>query len=108
MPYDALPRALRAGGGTSHDRHREPTGHPHDARPEVRPGQLFIAGQWREAADGGRTDVIDPSTGQTVATVAAGTAEDVAAAVTAARAAFPAWRETPARERAASCTGFRH
>jgi acyl-CoA reductase-like NAD-dependent aldehyde dehydrogenase len=69
------------------------------SRPEVRPGQLFIAGQWREAADGGRLDVLDPSTGRTVTTVAAGTAEDVDAAVTAARAAFPAWRDTPARER---------
>jgi hypothetical protein len=33
---------------------------------ESGPGRLFIGGQWREAADGARTDVIDPSTGQVV------------------------------------------
>ena len=35
---------------------------------ETDPGQLFIGGQWREAADGSRMDVIDPSTGQVVVT----------------------------------------
>jgi acyl-CoA reductase-like NAD-dependent aldehyde dehydrogenase len=69
-------------------------------RPDVRPGQLFIAGHWREASDGARTDVIDPSTGRTITTVAAGTTADVDAAVTAAGAAFRAWRDTPPRERA--------
>ena len=69
------------------------------SRPDLVPGRLFIGGQWREAATGGRLDVLDPSTGQVVTTVAAGTAKDIDDAVTAARAAFPAWRDTPARER---------
>jgi acyl-CoA reductase-like NAD-dependent aldehyde dehydrogenase len=68
-------------------------------RPEPAPGQLFIDGRWRDAADGGRLDVLDPSTGTLATTVAAGTAKDVEDAVTAARAAFPAWRDTPVRER---------
>lgn len=68
-------------------------------RPEPAPGQLFIDGRWRDAADGGRLDVLDPSTGKVITTVAAGTAKDVEEAVAAARAAFPAWRDTPARER---------
>ena len=55
---------------------------------ESGPGQLFIGGQWREAADGARTDVFDPSTGQVVTTVAEASAADVDAAVRAAREAF--------------------
>ncbi|MEU9899506.1 betaine-aldehyde dehydrogenase, partial [Streptomyces phaeochromogenes] len=39
---------------------------------ESGPGQLFIGGQWREAADGARTDVFDPSTGQVVTSVGGG------------------------------------
>ena len=69
-------------------------------RPDVRTGQLFIGGQWRDAADGARTDVLDPSTGRVVTTAAAGSAADVDAAVAAARSAFPSWRGTPPRERA--------
>jgi phenylacetaldehyde dehydrogenase len=69
-------------------------------RPEVGPGRLFVGGEWRDASDGGRADVVDPSTGRTVTTVPVATADDVDAAVTAARAAFPAWRDTPPRERA--------
>jgi acyl-CoA reductase-like NAD-dependent aldehyde dehydrogenase len=69
------------------------------SRPEPDPGQLYIDGRWRDAADGGRLDVLDPSTGRIVTTVAAGTGKDVDDAVTAARAAFPAWRDTPARDR---------
>ncbi|MEU9209824.1 aldehyde dehydrogenase family protein [Streptomyces sp. NPDC048415] len=55
---------------------------------ESGPGRLFIGGQWREAADGARTDVIDPSTGRVVTTVAEAGAADVDAAVRAAREAF--------------------
>ena len=73
-------------------------------RAEVRPGQLFIAGAWRDTADGGRIDAIDPSTGQTVTTVAAGTTDDVDAAVAAGRAAFPTWRDTPQRPRPLATT----
>ncbi|MGW2635954.1 aldehyde dehydrogenase family protein [Streptomyces sp. NPDC001348] len=65
------------------------------------PGQLFIGGQWREAADGARTDVIDPSTGQVVTTVAEAGAADVDDAVRAARAAFDGgeWSGLSGRER---------
>ena len=37
---------------------------------EIEPGRLFIAGQWREAADGARTEVVDPPRGAVVTTVA--------------------------------------
>ena len=35
---------------------------------EIEPGRLFIGGQWQEAADGARIDVIDPARGAVVTT----------------------------------------
>ncbi|UIX28924.1 aldehyde dehydrogenase family protein [Streptomyces sp. GQFP] len=68
---------------------------------EIEPGRLFIGGQWREAADGARTEVVDPSRGTVVATVAEASAADVDAAVRAAREAFESgpWAATTGRER---------
>jgi acyl-CoA reductase-like NAD-dependent aldehyde dehydrogenase len=68
---------------------------------EIEPGQLFIGGQWREAADGARTEVVDPSRGAVVTTVAEAGAADVDAAVRAAREAFDAgaWSGLSGRER---------
>ena len=45
-------------------------------------------------------DVINPSTGETIAQVPAGTAEDVDAAVETAKRALPEWLETTPGERA--------
>ncbi|MBE4738463.1 aldehyde dehydrogenase family protein [Streptomyces caniscabiei] len=71
-------------------------------RPHIEPGGLFIAGAWREAESGGRRDVVDPSTGRVVTTVAEADETDLDAAVAAAREAFDEgpWSRTPARERA--------
>ncbi|WDF35610.1 aldehyde dehydrogenase family protein [Streptomyces sp. T12] len=68
---------------------------------EIEPGRLFIGGQWREAADGARTEVVDPSRGAVVTTVADAGAADVDAAVRAAREAFDdgAWSGLSGRER---------
>lgn len=68
---------------------------------EIEPGRLFIGGQWREAADGARTDVVDPSRGAVVTTVADAGAADVDAAVRAARDAFDGgtWSGLSGRER---------
>ncbi|MFD4601408.1 aldehyde dehydrogenase family protein [Streptomyces sp. NPDC058464] len=65
------------------------------------PGQLFIGGHWREAADGARTEVTDPATGQVITTVAEAGAADVDAAVRAARETFDAgdWSGLSGRER---------
>jgi acyl-CoA reductase-like NAD-dependent aldehyde dehydrogenase len=46
-------------------------------------------------------DVLDPATGEEIGRIPAGDAGAAAKAVAAARAAQPAWRETPAAERAA-------
>ncbi|MFZ0089307.1 MAG: aldehyde dehydrogenase family protein [Solirubrobacteraceae bacterium] len=64
------------------------------------PQQLFIGGQWRDAASGATSDVLNSFTGERVTTQAAAGVEDVDAAVTAAAAAFPAWAATePAQRR---------
>ncbi|MCX5197658.1 aldehyde dehydrogenase family protein [Streptomyces sp. NBC_00249] len=62
---------------------------------------MYIGGEWRPAAGSGRIEVVNPADEQVVAVVPAGTAEDVDAAVRAARAAFPAWAATAPAERAA-------
>ncbi len=52
------------------------------------PRQLLINGEWVDAADGETFDSIDPGTGEVLASVAHGKAEDVDRAVRAARAAL--------------------
>jgi phenylacetaldehyde dehydrogenase len=62
------------------------------------PRQLFINGQWTEAASGKTFETPNPATGDTLARVAEGDAEDVDRAVKAARKAFddgPWGRMTP-------------
>ncbi|MBW3652130.1 MAG: aldehyde dehydrogenase family protein [Actinobacteria bacterium] len=49
-----------------------------------------------------RIEVHDPATGEVLDTIPAGSAAAADAAVKAARAAFPLWRETPAADRAAA------
>jgi succinate-semialdehyde dehydrogenase/glutarate-semialdehyde dehydrogenase len=61
--------------------------------------QLFIGGEWREASGGATLDVEDPSTGETIATVADATPEDASAALDAAVAAQAEWAAHPPRER---------
>ena len=51
---------------------------------------------------GGEMDVSSPATGESLGRMANGEAPDAAAAVEAAYAAFPGWRDTPAQDRAAS------
>ena len=55
----------------------------------------FIRGDWIDAADGGTFEDRDPFTGETVAHVPSGGAEDAARAIQAASAAFEAWSATP-------------
>ncbi|WP_329599503.1 aldehyde dehydrogenase family protein [Streptomyces pseudovenezuelae] len=68
---------------------------------EIEPGRLFVGGRWREAADGARTEVLDPSRGVVLTTVAEAGADDVDAAVRAAREAFDGgtWSGLSGRER---------
>ena len=52
------------------------------------PRQLFINGQWADAASGKTFETLNPATGETLAHVAEGGAEDIDRAVRAARKAF--------------------
>ncbi|MEU5809828.1 MULTISPECIES: aldehyde dehydrogenase family protein [unclassified Streptomyces] len=62
---------------------------------------MYIAGEWRPAAGRDRIEVVNPADEQSIGGVPAGTADDVDAAVRAARAALPGWAATPPAERAA-------
>lgn len=64
-------------------------------------GRLFINGAWRESAGGARTSVLNPGTGQEVATVSSAVTADVDAAVAAAKASFNdgRWSRLSGRER---------
>jgi malonate-semialdehyde dehydrogenase (acetylating)/methylmalonate-semialdehyde dehydrogenase len=58
-----------------------------------------INGEWI-SSDAASTPVFNPSTGEVIAQCPAGGSAEINAAVEAAAAAFPAWSETPAVERA--------
>jgi malonate-semialdehyde dehydrogenase (acetylating)/methylmalonate-semialdehyde dehydrogenase len=60
----------------------------------------WIGGEWTQSSTGRMISVTNPRHGQDMGSVAFGGAEDVASAVHAAQAAFPAWKDVPIRERA--------
>ncbi|WP_432175447.1 aldehyde dehydrogenase family protein [Streptomyces sp. Tue6028] len=68
---------------------------------------MYIDGTWRPAAGRDTIEVVNPVDEQVIGRVPAGTAEDVDAAVRAARAAFPGWAATPPAERAARLAALR-
>ena len=59
----------------------------------------YINGQWIHSATAEYAPVANPATGELLAEVPLGGEADVASAVEAASAAFPAWRRTPPQER---------
>lgn len=63
------------------------------------PEKMLIGGEWVDAAGGERIEVENPSRREPLGSVPRATAEDVDRAVKAAAAAFPAWRDLPARDR---------
>jgi len=69
------------------DRHQRRFGH-------------FIRNEWVTPAAGAYFETTDPSTGEKLATVAQGSAEDIDRAVKAARAALPAWQSLSSHARA--------
>jgi aldehyde dehydrogenase (NAD+) len=68
---------------------------------EISPKQLFINNEWVYPHSGKTFQTVNPATGQTLAEIALADASDVDAAVAAAKAAFPAWSQTIAADRAA-------
>ncbi len=67
----------------------------------------FVAGRWIEAKASEFLDVRNPATGETIAKTPLSTADDLEAAVAAAKNAFPAWRDTPPAVRARAMFRFR-
>ena len=62
--------------------------------------KLVIAGEQRNASDGGTTEIRNPATGEVVDRVAAATQEDVNLAIDAAGAAFKKWSSVAPPQRA--------
>ncbi|WP_077034625.1 NAD-dependent succinate-semialdehyde dehydrogenase [Pelomonas sp. KK5] len=69
-------------------------------RADLQRTQNFINARWSDAADGRRLPVSDPASDAVFAEVPDSGAADARAAVDAAQAALPAWRATPAKQRA--------
>src|SRR5579863_1446209 len=63
----------------------------------------YINGRWTDSSSGTSQkewrDVVNPATGEVLASVPMGDAADVNAAVEAAAVAFPEWRRTPPEDR---------
>ncbi|CAM5568599.1 NAD/NADP-dependent betaine aldehyde dehydrogenase [Streptomyces alboniger] len=68
---------------------------------------MYIDGEWRPATGPDVIEVVNPVDERIVGRVPAGTAEDVDAAVRAARAALPAWAATAPADRAARLAALR-
>jgi aldehyde dehydrogenase (NAD+) len=69
--------------------------------PLVEDNTMLVGGKWLAAASTETIDVLNPATGERLARVPRGAAADVDAAVDAAEAALPAWRDTSPAVRAA-------
>ncbi|WP_030216680.1 gamma-aminobutyraldehyde dehydrogenase [Streptomyces sp. NRRL WC-3626] len=66
---------------------------------ELRRLRNYIGGEFRDAADGRTTEVVNPVTGEAYATAPLSGRADVDAAMAAAAEAFPGWRDTTPAER---------
>src|ERR1700733_14813012 len=60
----------------------------------------FINGKWQRPSAGQYFDTVDPSNGETLATVAQASADDINAAVKAERSASPLWQSLTPHARA--------
>jgi 1-pyrroline dehydrogenase len=61
--------------------------------------KMFVGGSWTESASGETMEVLNPATGEAIAEVPRGTAEDVERAVSAARDAWDEWRTKTPKDR---------
>jgi malonate-semialdehyde dehydrogenase (acetylating) / methylmalonate-semialdehyde dehydrogenase len=68
--------------------------------PPIRTLKNFIGGEWVDSTGTTLLDVTNPATGEVMAKAPLSTAADVDGAVRAAARAYPAWRATPAVQRA--------
>jgi aldehyde dehydrogenase len=59
----------------------------------------FIGGEWINASTNRTIDLLNPATGDKLATIQAGSGVDAVRAVAAAKNAFPKWSQTSAQQR---------
>ncbi len=62
--------------------------------------KAYVGGQYVDSKTEKLIDVFNPSTGEVIAKSPCCTMEEVEAAIAAAKAAYPAWRDTPVKKRA--------
>jgi aldehyde dehydrogenase (NAD+) len=67
---------------------------------DIKPGQLFINGRWRDAEGGKTMPTSNPATEEVITTLATASAGDVSEAIDAANAAFLTWSKLRGSERA--------
>lgn len=67
---------------------------------EIADYKMLIGGEWKDSSDGGVIEVMCPIDGQIIGHVPQGTRKDAVAALTTSQAAFKAWAQTPAIQRA--------
>jgi len=70
--------------------------------------QNYVGGRWTSSSATGFVDVHNPALGAVIARTPLSTRADLDAAVQAAAAAFPAWRDTPVVQRARAMIRFTH
>ncbi len=73
---------------------------PQLADPALFRQRCYINGQWQDADNGARLDVLNPATGQAIASVPLAGADETRRAIQAAEQALPAWKAKTAAERA--------
>src|SRR5437762_143970 len=69
------------------------------AAPPITRVPNYVNGEWRESNSADWQDVLNPATGEMLASVPLSGAAEVANAIEAASAAYPAWRRTPPEDR---------
>lgn len=69
------------------------------ADPTLLRDRILIDGRWTDGSNGDHAPVHDPTTGETLATVAQATRSDARSAIESAAAALVAWGSRPAKER---------
>ncbi|MFQ5751778.1 MAG: aldehyde dehydrogenase family protein, partial [bacterium] len=95
---NALVHGFKLRGGYMAVKTSEKTNYQNQYQKGVIPN--YIGGRWVHASDSAGLPVTNPATGELLGKVPLSNRTDVGAAVAAAKQAFPAWRKTPAVERA--------
>ena len=78
----------------------------HAAEEDTQGWKMLIGGEWVASRSGKRFASVNPAYDEAIAEVPAANADDIQAAVDAAKAAFPAWSKLHVDERVEHCKQF--